>query len=231
MTASANGTLAQALLAFQAEPPRIERSKTVKVKTKTGGEYTFAYAPLEAILVAIQPGLTKNGLAVSQLLSSIEGGRPSLRTVLLHASGETLEAEFPLPIGGHESAQEIGSLISYMRRYGVVSLLGLATEEDDDGNHASGNTAKVQPPKNAKAETKAEPESTTFEQPPSTVSATGPQRKAMFALSSKLLELGVLNESQEATIKAAAEDEGTTKAAASKVLDRLKQMEKESDLA
>ena len=139
--------LASSLLAFQSDVPKIERSRKIVVTTKTGGHYSFSYAPLETILHIAQPQLAKNGLSISQLLSSIDG-RPALETLLLHTSGETLRAVFPLPIGGHESPQEIGSLISYMRRYALISILGLATEEDDDANSASGNQiepAKAEP--------------------------------------------------------------------------------------
>jgi hypothetical protein len=132
--------LAKALAKAQSEFPTIERSKDVVVKTKTGGSYTFAYAPLDAIAHAVAAPLRANDLTYSQLLSNIEG-KAALRTVLMHSSGETLEDVCPLPMNGSVSAQEFGSLVTYMRRYALVALLGIATEEDDDGNHASGNTA------------------------------------------------------------------------------------------
>jgi len=65
--------LAKALVAAQAEFPPIERSKDVRVQTKTGGSYSFSYAPLDAILNSVRPVLTKHGLAVSQLLGHIDG--------------------------------------------------------------------------------------------------------------------------------------------------------------
>ena len=133
-----SATIAAALAKAQSEFPPIERRKTVTVTTKTGGQYKFAYAPLDEILAAVKPVLSGNGLALSQLLSNLDG-RPALRTMLLHASGEFLEDVCPLPVNGGESAQEIGSAITYLRRYAAVAILGIATEEDDDGNAASGN--------------------------------------------------------------------------------------------
>jgi hypothetical protein len=135
--------LAKALAAAQSEFPTIERSREVKVQTKTGGSYTFAYAPLDAILNAVRPVLTKNGLAVSQLLANVNGA-PALKTMLLHEGGELLQDSCPLPTNGSTSAQEFGSLVTYMRRYALVAILGIATEEDDDGNHASGNTVETE---------------------------------------------------------------------------------------
>ena len=132
--------LAKALAAAQSDFPDIGRSKEVTVQTKTGGQYSFKYAPLDAIVRAVQPVLLKHGLSFSQLLDNVDG-KPALHTVLLHQSGEKLEAVCPLPMNGAPvSAQEFGSLVTYMRRYALVAALGIATEEDDDGNHASGNT-------------------------------------------------------------------------------------------
>jgi len=42
----------------------------------------------------------------------------------------------------HKNPQYIGSAISYARRYALSAILGLATDEDDDGNAASGNIIK-----------------------------------------------------------------------------------------
>ena len=133
--------LAKALAEAQAEFPVIERGKEVRVQTKNGGSYTFSYAPLEVINAAVRPILGKHGLSVSQLLGNIDG-KPALRTLLLHADGEQLEDSCPLPVNGDMSAQEFGSLVTYFRRYALVAVLGIATEEDDDGNHASGNTVR-----------------------------------------------------------------------------------------
>ena len=132
--------LAKALAKAQSEFPSIERSKDVVVKTTKGGSYTFSYAPLDAIAHAVAAPLRANDLTYSQLLSNIDG-KAALRTILMHSSGETLEDVCPLPMNGAVSAQEFGSLVTYMRRYALVALLGIATEEDDDGNHASGNVA------------------------------------------------------------------------------------------
>lgn len=136
--------LAKALVAAQAEFPTIERSKDVRVQTKTGGSYSFSYAPLDVIFNAVRPVLTRNGLAVSQLLGNVDG-KPALKTVLLHEDGEKLEDACPLPANGSLSAQEFGSLVTYFRRYALVTVLGIATEEDDDGNAASGNRSGAEP--------------------------------------------------------------------------------------
>jgi hypothetical protein len=128
------GALAGALAKAQTEFAPVNRSKTVTVQTKTGGSYKFAYAPLDTILAAVREPLSKNGLVLVQMLD--EG---ALVTTLLHESGASIGGRVDLP--ATTDIQGFGSAITYLRRYAIQALLGIAAEEDDDGNHAAGNTA------------------------------------------------------------------------------------------
>jgi hypothetical protein len=130
------GPLAAALAKAQAAFPTIERTREVRVVTRTGGNYTFRYAPLDTILAAVRGPLSSNGLAVTQLLDG-----PELVTVLLHESGATLTARSLLPHNDGDTIQQLGSAITYLRRYALQAMLGIASEEDDDGNAAVGNKA------------------------------------------------------------------------------------------
>lgn len=130
------GTLAAALAKAQAAFPVISRDKEVTVQTKTGGSYKFKYAPLDAILTAVRGPLSDNGLAISQMLDGDD-----LVTMLLHKDGQTLTGRFPLPHG--DTIQALGSAVTYLRRYSLQAILGIAAEEDDDGNRASGNTFRA----------------------------------------------------------------------------------------
>lgn len=128
--------LAQAQLAFDT----IKRDRIVKVQTKTGGSYTFAYAPLDTILAAIRPALAQHGLALVQA-SHITDGAEFLRTTLLHSSGEHVANDTAVLVSDR-GPQAYGSALTYAARYGVTRLLCLASEEDDDGNAAEGNHAE-----------------------------------------------------------------------------------------
>jgi ERF superfamily len=122
--------LAAALAAAQGEFPSIPRNKEVKT-----GSYSFSYAPLDTILAACRPVLAKHQLALVQLLEH-NGNGPAIRTELRHASGGVIGASFPLP-GDPQSPQQLGSLLTYMRRYAISALLGIAGDEDDDGQQAA----------------------------------------------------------------------------------------------
>lgn len=136
--------LATALARFQGSGYAIPRLRTVTVESrKTGTSYTFDYAPHELIVAAIRKPLADCGLSVSQPLATTPDGKPGLRTTLMHTSGESVSEVFPLPIHDGMTAQELGSAITYIRRYALSAILGLATEDDDDGNRASGNTVSA----------------------------------------------------------------------------------------
>jgi hypothetical protein len=129
------GALAAALAKAQVAFGPITRSRTVTVSLKTGGSYKFSYAPLDTILGAVRKPLADNGLALTQLINDNE-----LVTLLIHESGGRLSSRTPL--GPRGTVQDFGSAITYLRRYAVQSMLGIAAEEDDDGNRAAGNVAQ-----------------------------------------------------------------------------------------
>lgn len=151
-----------AFVAAQAELPSITRSKTVKVSTRNGGTYNFKYAPLDTVIDTVKPIYAKHGLSVTQLLS-VNG----IETLVVHESGEFFGSTFPIDeylykrvkevVDGKVvydrepiSPQEIGSLVTYLKRYAYGAINHLALDDDDDGNHATGNTAvETTPPKRA----------------------------------------------------------------------------------
>lgn len=136
VAADPQALLYAALAKAQSEFPPISRDKEVEVTMKSGGKYKFKYAPLDAIFAAVRPVLQENGLAVAQPLTSTEDGRPALRTVLLHSGGGILEGVLPIKTDGLDP-QALGSLVTYVRRYALTSMLGIATEDDDDARSAT----------------------------------------------------------------------------------------------
>lgn len=138
--------LAAALAKAQGEFTAAERDYTAKVETRKGGSYSFNYADLAAYLDVCRKPLTENGLAVVQSPTAL-GNVVTVTTMLCHASGQFIESDpFPLTVAFKEpgevaTPQEIGSAVTYARRYALSAILGMASEADDDGNTASGNSA------------------------------------------------------------------------------------------
>ena len=116
------------------------KNREVTVRTDKGN-YTFAYATLDAILDIVRPALAQAGIAMVQVVEPRDGGGQQVTTRLLHGSGQWIETSLPIVVEGTGN-QKFGSALTYMRRYSIISLLGLAAEEDDDGNAADGNQAE-----------------------------------------------------------------------------------------
>lgn len=125
-----HSNLASALVAFQSAMPTVHKGKTANVPTKTGGSYSYTYADLADVVEAATPVLTACGLAFTARPRRTDQGDYELAGVLTHESGE--EKEGSLPLMGR-TAQEIGSSITYGRRYLLGCMTGLVTDDDDDG--------------------------------------------------------------------------------------------------
>ena len=108
------------------------------------------YADLGGIIQTAKPILAKHGLAVSQLAEG-EGNTTSVTTILMHSSGEWISSTISMDMEaekGKSQAQAVGSVITYLRRYSLASILGLYADEDNDGNKPVSHSitpAKVTP--------------------------------------------------------------------------------------
>lgn len=146
--------LATALAQAQGEFGKIERNREVEVQMRkgenAGGKYTFKYATLDEVLAKTIPALTKYGLSIVSLPNTA-GERRGVRTVLLHASGEFLAVELVLP-PSVDGAQELGKAITYLRRYSITCLLGVAAEDDNDASESDDRSLAAAPRDLRKAE-------------------------------------------------------------------------------
>ena len=105
-------------------------------KDKTNPAFRSRYADLASVWDACREALTTNGLAVAQLVTSADKSSVTVETRLLHESGESLSSILTLPVE-KATAQGVGSAITYARRYGLSAMVGVAPDDDDDGNEAS----------------------------------------------------------------------------------------------
>lgn len=131
--------LAKALVKFQSVVPVIPKNQTAKIPMKAGGSYSYKYADLADIWEAIRKPLKECGLAVTQMLGELNGD-DVIYTKIWHESGEVEEKPFRIPTNG-KTPQEVGSVVTYYKRYALGAALGISTEEDDDGK--AGNSVPV----------------------------------------------------------------------------------------
>jgi len=95
------------------------------------------YATLDDIIGAIRGPLSEHGLSFVQLLSSNGDGVTNLKTILLHESGQQLESSVTVAADpdhrGINDLQALGAAITYMKRYSLAAMLGIAADADTDG--------------------------------------------------------------------------------------------------
>lgn len=115
-------------------------------KSKYNPGFKSNYADLASVIKAAKGPLGANGLAYVQ---TVEADGPSVTcfTELFHTSGEFFRGRLRLQ-AANQTAQGIGSAITYARRYALAAILGIASEdEDDDAQAAQGEQLPAAPPK------------------------------------------------------------------------------------
>jgi hypothetical protein len=149
------------------------------------------YAKLEAIVALVNPILVDHGLTFTQTVKCT-ANHMRVRTTLIHESGQTMFTDSaPMQFGDKPTPQTIGGLTTYAKRYGLLAMLGIEHDLDDDGQTAmeafiggddpedapkpKGKAKSKTPAKAAKLEIKAEPE------PPK-----APEQKTIDALAKKI---------------------------------------------
>ena len=95
------------------------------------------YAPLDTVLNTVRPIAAKHNLSIIQNSHS-DGDKTHTVTMLLHSSGEWIKSDpMVIPIEGRKGttkAQAAGIAITYSRRYQLSAMLGISSEDDNDGN-------------------------------------------------------------------------------------------------
>jgi hypothetical protein len=105
------------------------------IKDKNNPFFKSSYADLSSIWNACKVPLSKNGLAVLQTTET-KDGQLILITTLAHASGQWIRSYLPV-LSEKQNAQGLGSALTYMRRYALSAMVGVTSDEDDDGNACS----------------------------------------------------------------------------------------------
>lgn len=112
-------------------------------KDKTNPHFKNRYSDLTSIWEACRGALSKCNLAVVQSPSMTPERNVRITTRILHKSGQWIQGELDLK-PAQDTPQAIGSAITYGKRYALAAMLGVVSDEDDDGHAASHNTKQLQ---------------------------------------------------------------------------------------
>jgi len=131
---------AAALKGFQAEAPRVEKTRQVLDKN---GNKIYKFAPFEDIMQQIGRLLDKWGIVPSFSFSQTTAGL-MLVTCTLRVGIHTQDSTLPMPVpasapGGINEAQRYGIAQSYAKRYALVNALNIVTCGEDTDGHGAGD--------------------------------------------------------------------------------------------
>lgn len=128
-----------AMSQFKMNPPEIEKDRHVKYTTKAGNKVDYRHASLGNVTGIINSALGQCGLSAAWHLEQLEKGIKVTCTIT-HVQGHsesTSLVAFPDDSGGKNAIQALASTVSYLERYTVLALTGLATNDMDDDGKAS----------------------------------------------------------------------------------------------
>ncbi len=133
------GDLAKALATAQGE-------LEFAIKDSQNPHFRNTYASLASVIEAVRPVFSKHGLSVSQDPVSGDDGSVGVATTLMHASGQWKRSVLACkpPKAG---PQDIGSVITYFRRYAMAAVAGIAQDDDDaETSHGRSRTEAREAP-------------------------------------------------------------------------------------
>ena len=122
----------QAMAAFKANPPKIEKDRKVSYST-SAGKVGYAHASLANVTDKINEALSRQGLSASW--STKQNGVIIVTCKITHIQGHSEETSLAASAdtsGSKNAIQAIGSTITYLERYTLLALTGLATSDMDD---------------------------------------------------------------------------------------------------
>lgn len=108
----------------------IAETKDVKADA-TNPFHKNSYATLGAHLEATKGIFAKHGLAIVQFPVGDSSVGVGIETTIIHKDGGSISQAVYIPVGESLKGQDAGSLFSYIRRYAIASVAGLATTDDD----------------------------------------------------------------------------------------------------
>lgn len=128
----------RAMAAFKAMPLKIVKNKHVGFTSRrTQSETEYWHATLDHVCAAINPNLAQHGLSFYWEPVQDDKGKIAVTCVVAHVDGHSQRTTLygqPDESGNKNKIQSVGSTVTYLQRYTLMSALGLATaDQDNDG--------------------------------------------------------------------------------------------------
>jgi hypothetical protein len=134
------------------------QGELVSAKKASEG-HGYSYSDLATVIEAAKNVLPKNGLSYTQLVGSPDSETVKVTTILMHSSGQFIgqEASIKVPeMRGVNDTQKRGAALSYLRRYSLQAILGMASEDNDASDKSNEGPKSVLANNTAKASVNVE---------------------------------------------------------------------------
>lgn len=199
----------EALAGFKAEPLTVRKNKAVGYTTREGDFVGYKHAELSEVVDAVSPALSKHGFSFRW---DVEQSKDwiTVTCILRHAKGhsEQIKMGGPPDASGKKNAiQQIASTTSYLQRYTLKAITGVAEAGDDDdagGADAGGEPARAPAQAPAPAKTATYPDTKFKQNLPAWREAIATGRKTADQIIATVETKGILSDEQKAAIRAPA---------------------------
>lgn len=134
-----------AMAQFKKNPPEIDKNKNVNYQKKDGSWVAYNHATLGNVTKIINSELAKSGFSSGWSMSQ-EDKRVTVTCTITHKKGHSKSASLSAPpddSAGKNSIQAIASTVTYLERYTLLALTGLATHDQDDDGAGAGAGPQV----------------------------------------------------------------------------------------
>lgn len=124
-----------------------EFHKIVEQPAKSAANPFFksSYVPLEDVVEAIVKACEGVGLSFTQWAVTDDAGMVGVATLLMHESGEWIEYPPVMMRPLKADPQQLGSTLTYLKRYTLSAIFGLTSEKDDDGESGMARNKEGKP--------------------------------------------------------------------------------------
>lgn len=137
-----------AMAEFKRDPPTIIKNKKVSFDTSKG-KTSYMHATIGNVVGLTIAALAKHGFSHRWDIVQKDGGAIEVTCILTHAFGHSEKVSLQASrddSGSKNPIQAVSSAVSYLQRYTILAVCGLATNDqmDDDGIHGGSEQINAQ---------------------------------------------------------------------------------------
>ena len=148
--AMAKKAYVSAMALFKKNPPSIIKDKIVSFENNDGSTTSYSHASLGNVVDKIIESLAEHGFSHRWDVEQPQGGQIEVTCVITHEQGHSESVMLSSSrddSGKKNNIQQLSSAVTYLQRYTLLAVTGLATHEMDDDGRSAGSIEETKPQK------------------------------------------------------------------------------------